>query len=204
MDSFPLLFCLAGCTMLTTSLPQGELRGVGTISSGATYLYHLNDRSSLTSLQTSRYRHAALVFQEKNSYGGTDGRSDLHTAEKLNVKKHSIHREEQGVNLPSSQRRKDFTLCCDLQHIYLCGATGFEQFTPQTSTYLPMILSLPCATCYNAVLLGKELLVLADSEVIYLQLPLGKAPKRVQEIGSKRTLSCQCNGSGAESVLVRR
>lgn len=62
---------------------------------------------------------------------------------------------------------------------------GIRQFTPQTSTYLPMILSLPCATCYNAVLLGKELLVLADSEVIYLQLPLGKAPNRVQEIGSK-------------------
>lgn len=163
------------------------------ISSGAVYLYQQNYRSSLLSMQASRHRHAALVFQgELFVFGGIDGQSDLRSAEKLIVKSGPISRQKQWIQLPSSQPRKNFTLCCDMQHIYLCGS-GVERFTPQTSIYSPVLLHLPFATCYNAVLLGKELLVLADSEAVWARLPLGSSPIRVQEIGEKRVQRSPAN-----------
>lgn len=173
------------------------------VASAASYVYYQNDCSQVNSMHTPRYRHAAIVFQsELLVFGGISEDNDLRSAEKLNVKQLARRREAEWNQLPpSAQRRKDFTLCCDLQHIYLCGAAGIEQFTPQSNAYQMVLHSLPFATCYNAVLVGKELLILADSEAIWVKFPLENAAYSQQDIGEKRVQRTPSNVVTAGSYL---
>lgn len=162
-------------------------------ASAANYIFNQIGCSQLNNMQTPRYRHAAIIFQsELLVFGGISADKDLQSAEKLNVKQVARRRNIEWNELPpSAKRRKDFTLCCDLQHVYLCGAAGIEQFTPQNNAYQIIQLSLPFATCYNAMLIGKELLVLADSEAIWVQL--GSAVYTLREIREKRVQRTHAN-----------